>query len=271
MYVSALSIYPVKGCRGISLRSANLDTLGLVGDRRFMFVSEDGRQLTQREVPRLALVETALSENQLRLSCSGFGSIEFPLSESNSPHRTVSVWGSQGLQAEDCGDAPHRWISEFLGAKFWLVRIGPAFRREVKNTSGPAADLVTFADAYPLLVLSEASLADLNARLEEVGEPPVPMNRFRPNLVIAGCDAFEEDAWTRIKIGSVAFRAGGPCSRCIVPTIDQLTAERGKEPLRTLATYRRAPSNPSDVNFGQNLINEDKAGLLAVGNPIVKL
>lgn len=270
MFVSALSIYPVKGCRGLSLRSANVDTLGLVGDRRFMFVSEEGNQLTQREAPRLALIDTDLSEDRLRLSSGGFGTLEVPLIQPDAPLRTVAIWSTHGLRAEDCGEESHRWISDFLGTKSRLVRIGAAFRREVKNTTGPAADLVTFADAYPLLVLSEASLADLNARLEEHGEPALPMNRFRPNLVIAGCDAYEEDTWTRIKVGSVRFRTGGPCARCIVTTTDQFTGERGKEPLRTLASYRRDPVQPSNVNFGQNLINEDKSGLIAVGNPIVK-
>jgi len=271
MILSAIHIYPVKSCRGIALRSAAVDTLGFVNDRRFMFVSEDGKHLTQRTQPRLALVETSLSTECLKLSSPGFGSIEVPLADPTAPLRTVEVWSSSGLQAEDCGDQVHHWISDFLGEKYRLVRIGQAFRRPVRNTSPLAPDLVTFADAFPFLVLSEASLADLNARMAQHGEPALPMNRFRPNLVISGCAAYEEDTWERMKIGPVTFRAGGPCARCIIITTDQFTGLRAKEPLRTLATYRRDPLQPTEVNFGQNLINEDKSGVISVGDEVKKI
>ena len=134
------------------------------------------------------------------------------------------------------------------------------------------SDLVHFADGYPFLAISEASLADLNDRIIECGEDAVPMNRFRPNLVISGCAAFAEDTWSHMRIGKVTFRAGGPSSRCIVTTTDQITGERhGKEPLRTLATYRRDTSDPSDVNFGQNFINETKSGTLRVRDAVIPM
>ena len=266
--LSAITIYPVKSCRGISLKSAAVDTLGFVGDRRFMIVAADGTPLTQREEPRLALVETALSTENLRLSSARFSAIEIPLTLADSPVRRVEVWSSKGLVAEDCGDLAHQWISDLLGGKFWLVRIGAAFRRLVKNTSLAAPDLVSFADGFPFLTVSEASLADLNSRLKERAEPGLPMNRFRPNLVISECDAYAEDTWERVKIGPVTFRAGGPCARCVITTTDQLTGSRGKEPLRTLATYRRDLTDPGNVNFGQNLINEDKSGVVTVGDPV---
>ena len=121
-----------------------------------------------------------------------------------------------------------------------------------------------FADAVPFLVISEASFADLNARLDF----PLPMDRFRANLIVTGCAAFAEDAWPRFRIGGVTFRAAGPCTRCTITTTDQLTGERSKEPLRTLATYRRAPAAPTDVNFGQNLIHETKSGTVRIGDAV---
>jgi uncharacterized protein YcbX len=149
------------------------------------------------------------------------------------------------------------------------VRIGKQFRRPVLNPKRALPDdVVSFADGYPFLITSEASLADLNDRLLGSGEETIPMNRFRPNLVISGCPAFAEDMWPRLKIGAVVFRAGGPCGRCIVTTTDQLTAERGKEPLRTLASYRRDATDPADVNFGQNLIHETKSGTLRIDDAV---
>lgn len=266
MYLSAITIYPVKSCRGISLESAELDTLGLVGDRRFMIVAENGVPVTQREQPRLALLETNLSADTLSLSSAGFGAIEISRTAEGGVLRTVEVWSSKNLQAEDCGDLAHQWISDYLGGNFWLVRIGGAFRRVVKTVSEAVPDLVSFADEYPLLCLSEASLADLNARMAQRGEPALTINRFRPNVVINGCDAYAEDSWTGVRIGAATFRTGGPCARCIITTTDQFTTARGKEPLRTLAAYRRDPAKPSAINFGQNLVNQDKSGFLRVGD-----
>lgn len=271
MRVSALYIYPVKSCRGIAIETGIVDTLGLRGDRRFMFVDKEGKLLTQRTQPKLTLVETSLSADELQLSRPGAGPLRIPLAGRSAPLRSVEVWGQSGLLAEDCGEAVHTWISDFLGESYWLVRIGAAFRRPVKSSVATTNDLVSFADAYPLLGISEASLHDLNDRLAQRDEPPVPMNRFRPNVVISGVKAFEEDTWKQVKIGSLTFRSGGPCSRCIIPTIDQLTAERGKEPLRTLAIYRRDAADPSTIYFGQNLINEDKSGQIRVGDEILPL
>jgi uncharacterized protein YcbX len=127
---------------------------------------------------------------------------------------------------------------------------------------------VGFADAFPGLLLTEASWADLNDRLRERGEEPVPLDRFRPNLVVAGAAAFAEDAWSRVRIGPVMFRSAGPCARCAVTTTDQATAGRGPEPLRTLAGYRRDGRRPGDVNFGQNVIPEGEAGVIRVGDPV---
>lgn len=270
MHLSGLFIYPVKSLRGCAVTGAEIDALGLAGDRRFMVVDENNRFLTQRVLPRMALVTTGLGPANLLLSATGAGSITVPrASDPTAPLRNVSVWKSEGLLAEDCGDPAAAWLSDFLQLKVRLVRIGEKFLRPVlkPDVAGPG-DIVSFADAFPFLVLSEASLADLNDRLVASGEDAVPMNRFRPNLVIAGCDAFAEDSWPRFRIGDIVFHAGGPCGRCVITTTDQLTGERGKEPLRTLATYRRDARDPTDVNFGQNLIHETKSGTLRVGDPV---
>lgn len=277
MRLSGLFIYPVKSLAGCAVASAEVDELGLVGDRRFLVVDEAGNFLTQRTLPRMALVRTALSAHTLTLSAdvagskseSGSRSIEVPRApDARAPLRSVSVWKSEGLLAEDCGDAAAAWLSEFLGKAIRLVQIGEKFQRPILKPDAGPGDRVSFADGFPFLVISEASLANLNDRLVARGEDAVPMNRFRPNLVVAGSAAFAEDEWTRFQIGSVIFRASGPCARCVVTTTDQLTAERGKEPLRTLARYRRDAEDPTDVNFGQNLIHETKCGSLRVGDEV---
>ena len=270
MKLSGLFLYPVKSLRGFAVDSARLDDLGLVGDRRFLVIDESGKFLTQRALPRMALIATALAADTLTLSAAGAGSVSVPRApQPEAPLRSVSVWKSQGLLAEDCGDEAARWLGAFLGVTCRLVRIGPKFIRPIlkPDVAGPG-DRVMFADAFPFLAISEASLADLNDRLAERGEAPVPMDRFRPNLVLSGTGAYAEDGWPRFQIGAVTFRAGGNCARCIITTTDQATAERGKEPLRTLATYRRNRSDPSDVDFGQNLIHETKSGELRLGDEV---
>lgn len=278
MRLTALYLYPVKSLRSCSVASASIDSLGLIGDRRFLVVDETGRFLTQRTHPRMALIATALDPTHLTLSVSpslrpGLApSFSIRISRApdpTAPLRTVSVWKSENLRAEDCGEPVATFLSDFLSVRCRLVRIGSAFTRPMLKASARPDDTVTFADAYPLLVISEASLADLNDRLIARREEPLPMDRFRPNLVISGCPAFAEDTWPHLRIGAISFRAGGPCARCIMTTTDQLTGERtGPEPLRTLATYRRDATDPTDVNFGQNLIHETKSGTLSVGDTV---
>ncbi len=268
--VTGLFIYPVKSLRGYAVPAAEIDELGLVGDRRFLVVDAAGRFLTQRAVPRMACVDARLSATALVLSTESADPMSVPTaSDPGAPLRPVSVWKSEGLLAEDCGGTVSAWLSDFLGLKCHLVRIGPRFSRPVLKASARAGDLVTFADAYPFLIISEASLADLNDRIQENHGEPVPMDRFRPNIVVDGCDAYTEDTWARIRIGDAIFRNGGPCARCIITTTDQITGERGKEPLKTLATFRRAPADPTDVNFGTNLIHETKRSSIRVGAEVV--
>jgi uncharacterized protein YcbX len=269
MHLTGLFIYPVKSLRGFPVNSASVDALGLVGDRRFLIADEAGRFLTQRTLPLMTLVTTALDATHLILSADGAGSVRVAIApDPAAPLRTVSIWKSEGLQAEDCGDEAAAFLSAVLSTRGRLVRIGTAFRRPVLKSAAHPGDIFHFGDGAPVLVISEASLADLNDRIVAHGGEAIPMSRFRPNLVVTGCAAFTEDTWPRFRLGSAVFRAAGQSSRCIVTTTDQLTAERGKEPLRTLATYRRDAIDPTDVNFGQNLINETKSGTLRVGDTV---
>ena len=270
MHLSAIHIYPVKGLRGIALPSVAIDDLGPVGDRRFLVVDDAGRFLTQRSHPRMALVNAVLDADRLELSATGHGHVHVARHpDPGAPVRPVSVWKHEGLLAEDCGDAAASWLGDILSTRCRLVRIGSRFRRDVTKPAAREGDRFGFADAVPMLVISEASLADLNDRLLARGSEPLPMDRFRPNLVIAGARPYAEDQWGRFRIGDVTFRSAGPCARCAVITTDQLTGERGVEPLQTLAQYRRDPATPGNVNFGQNLIHESKTGVLRVGAPVV--
>ncbi len=284
--VTGLFIYPVKSLRGLAVSSAAVGARGFVGDRRFLVVDQDNRFLTQRVLPRMALIETALAEGELVLSSGRDGSVRVPLQpKTQDPEpktQTVTVW-KDAVTAEDCGDEPAAWLSAFLGQPCRLVRAGAAYSRPIPARKipsgmslppGPPLPLaprpspgheVSFADAFPFLLITEESLADLNARLAA----PLPMNRFRPSLVVAGAAPYAEDAWTRFRIGDVIFHGATRCGRCVVTTTDQLTAERAPEPLRTLATYRRDAEG--SVMFGRNLVHETKSGRVAVGDAVEML
>ena len=281
MHLSGLFLYPVKGLRGFSVNAAEVDALGLVGDRRFLVVTDTGEFLTQRTLPRMAQIATELAGDNLVLRAEGAGSISVPLHAATPPTlRTVWIWRSKDLRAEDCGPEVSAWLSAFLGVACHLVRIGKDFRRPVLERREPRAgetlidgrvltsDLFTFADGFPFLVISEASLANVNDRLVATGAEPVPMDRFRPNFVVSGVTAFGEDEWPRTRIGEIIFRSGGPCARCIVTTTDQFTGERGTEPLRTLASYRRDAGDSTRINFGLNLTHETKSGTMRIGDSV---
>lgn len=268
MHLSGLFVYPVKSLRGCVVATAVVDELGLRDDRRFLVVDEHGRFLTQRTLPRMAVIATALDPHTLTLSAPGIDPLAVPRAAPGASLQPVTIWKHQGVLAEDCGDGPAGWLAGILGVRCRLMRVGADFHRQVLKPQARPGDRIAAADAEPFLVVGEASLADLNDRLVAQGGEALPMNRFRPNLVIAGGEPFAEDGWARLRIGEIVFRSGGPCARCIVTTTDQLTGERGKEPLRTLATYRRDPDDPTDVNFGQNLIHETKSGILRVGDSV---
>lgn len=271
--VSGLFLYPVKSCRGHAVAQAGVDAWGFAGDRRFMVVSAaDGKFLTQRSHPRLALIETELTSTALTLASPSHGSVTIPpaaVAAARTP-LTVTVWNDT-VQADDCGDEAAAWLSQFLGQPLRLARMGADYRRPVKPKRARPGDEVSFADGAPFLLTAEASLHDLNDRIIARGGEPVPMDRFRPNIVLAGGAPWDEDALGRFRLGDVEFRNGWPCARCIVTTTDQDTAERGKEPLATLATFRRDPADPTDVNFGINLVHETKTGTVRVGDELIQL
>ena len=256
--VSALYVYPIKSCRGLRVPEWAVGARGFVADRRWMIVDAAGQFVTQREHPRLALVDVALAGNELRLDAPRAGELALPLADESGEPREVRVWQDRALGlAHERGSA---WFSRYLGAAHELVYMPDRHRRQVNPARAEPGDLVGFADAYPFMAISEASLAALNARLEV----PVQMERFRPNIVIAGAAPFAEDGYTRVRIGEISFRGPKRCERCVVTTIDPRTAERGPEPLRTLAKFRLQDHK---VWFGMNLIH-DHPGVLRVGDRV---
>ncbi len=266
MHIHSLHIYPVKSLRGCDVTSVEIDELGFFGDRRFLVVGRQGEFLTQRTIPAMATVSTALSKETLTLSAEDHGSISVSrASDPHAPLMTVNVWRDSNLLAEDCGNEVASWLEHVLGVRCRLVRIGGRFHRPVTKPAAVAGDLVSFADAAPILVASTSSLDELNNRIQARGGEPVPMNRFRPNLVIESCEPFTEDEWPAVRIGSVILRNAGPSERCIMTTTDQYSGRRGAEPLRTLATFRRT-ADGNAVCFGVNFIQQSKCGTLHAGD-----
>jgi uncharacterized protein YcbX len=260
--VTALYHYPIKSCAGIALTEARLEPRGIRHDRELLIVdaATDGF-LTQREAPRMALIAPRIADGALRAHAPGMAELVLPIVE-DGPTREVGIWRDRCL-AVDQGDEAAAWLSAFLGRPCRLVRMAPDFVRPVDPTYAAPGDQVGFADGFPCLLIAEESLADLNARLNA----PLPMNRFRPNIVIAGGAPFGEDRVRRLRIGDVEFAAPKSCARCTITTVDQATGETGKEPLRTFATFRKARRG---VMFGQNLIHAG-AGTIRVGDRVEAL
>jgi uncharacterized protein YcbX len=256
--VAALTVYPVKSCAGVPLDRAPVTATGFELDRGFMVVDADGRFVSQRSEPRLALIRVTVLAGAIRLEAPGHPQLELPL-EVDAGRRRVVVWDDE-VEAARAGDDADRWVSDWLRRPCALVRMPAQTERPVAAAYAGTGCRVGFADGFPFLLLSEASLEGLNARLER----PLPMDRFRPNLVVTGCELHAEDGWRRIRIGEVVLRAVKPCARCTITTVDQRTAERRREPLRTLARYRRSGRN---VLFGQNLVHESR-GEIRVGDPV---
>jgi uncharacterized protein len=245
--VSSLIYYPIKACRGFEVESASVTRMGLQHDRRMMLTTPKGKFLTQREHPRLALVTPKLENGTVELCAPNFDSVRIGIQTSGTPV-SVDIWKSKGVQAVDQGEEAAQWFSDWLGTNVRLVHFADGYVRRVNESYAVNDDDHTaFADGYPILLASEEGLADLNSRLES----PVPMNRFRPNVVVRGCGPFEEDAWNRIRVADVELAVVKPCARCEVTTIDKDTLDRSKEPLRTLGKYRK---HKLGAIFGQNVI-----------------
>jgi len=252
--ISGLTVYPVKGLRGIERRETMVEPRGLAGDRRWMLIDEDNTFLSQRTTPRMCLYKANLSEDRLHVEAPNGESLE--VGEPKGARVRVRVWQDEcdALLVSSQADA---WFSRQLGIPCRLVYMPDDSIRPTNPNYTRAGDHVGFADGFPILVASQASLEDLNSRLAN----PLPMNRFRPNLLVSGCEAFAEDEWPSFEVGGTRFRAAKHCVRCGVTTTDQDTAEIGQEPLRTLATYRREGNG---VIFGSFFVPES-FGQLTLG------
>ena len=265
MNLSSLHIYPVKGLKGIDVSSARSTDRGLEHDRRWMLVDGENEFLTQREHPKMATVWTEIADGALHFSAPDMPPLQVPLAPPRARAQRVRVWRSvcDALPVSADADA---WFGEYLGFASRLVYM-PDETHRLSNPDYAGGDkLVSFADGYAYLLTNEASLADLNRRLEAKGARAVPMNRFRPNFVVRGAEAFVEDGWKEIRIGEAVFRAAKPCGRCQVTTTDQATGEvTGPEPLATLASFR--DSREFGAMFGMNLVTV-KTGTVRVGDAV---
>jgi uncharacterized protein len=260
MHVSDLYIYPIKSCRGIQLSQAEVTRKGLLWDREMMLVDANGQSITQRECPQLATVSVTITGDNFHLKTSQ-DSLTFQPNLIGEKI-AVQVWKDQ-TTAIDQGDEIARWFERILNISCRLVRQSPDYLLAADpQYAGNDHTPVSFADGYPILLTNTASLEDLNQRLVE----PVPMNRFRPNIVISSDRAFSESSWQKITIGEINYALVKPCSRCIITTTDQETGMRNpqKEPLKTLASFR---SFPGGIMFGENVIPET-TGIIKVGDPI---
>ena len=249
--LTEIIIYPVKGMSGIPVNTTRLTPRGLEFDRRWMVVNQQGQFLSQRTHPMLATIVPRISANSIELSQPQHEKVSIPLQGIEGDRVQVKIWKDECF-AVCAHTMVNEWITGILETPAKLVYMpDDVFRGIDTEYRVNEDDIVSFADGYPMLMISRPSLEDLNRHLVNKNEAPVPMNRFRPNFVADGCEAYAEDRWESITIGNTCFHGVKPCSRCIVTTIDQGTGVRGTEPFQTLREYRRKNNK---VFFGQNLI-----------------
>ncbi len=259
--LSAMYLYPVKSCGGISVDGWEVDAMGLRYDRRWMVVTPAGEFLTQRECPALALVRPSIRPPHLALTAPGQRELLLPLHPMGGRPVFTRVWDDP-LRVVAPDHKADDWFSQAVGQEVILAYFPDELVREVDRRYAPDGGRTGFADGFPFLLVGEASLADLNRRLTT----PLPMNRFRPNLVVAGAEPFAEGNWRHLRVGSIPMQVVKPCARCVVTTTDQATGQRaGDEPLRTLATFRRIEGK---VMFGENVAHYG-AGWLSVGDAVL--
>jgi uncharacterized protein len=274
--LTELNLYPIKSCAGISLREATLTTAGLMSehiyDREWMVVDMEGNFMTQREHPKMALITPRIKAETLELRAPGMLRMEIPLGLPNPEDavtREVRVWNDT-VKAFDCDETTTAWFSAFLGVPCRLVRFHVDAKRFASSdwTGGVEAPML-FADGYPVLVISQASLDDLNEKLVAQGRAALPMNRFRPNLVVDGIGAFEEDYAASLITGNATLKPVKPCPRCPIPSIDQATGVIGPDPLDILQSYRANPKVDGRITFGMNTIVLNGDGeLLRLGQEV---
>lgn len=264
MEISGLTVYPVKSCAGVPLAEARVTTTGLAFDRNWMLVDQSASFLTQRQVPEMAQIRPRIGDSDLYVSYPGISDLRVPM-HLRGDEAKVRIWGKP-CSAIDQGDFAASWFSELLGRTVRLVKFDPANPRVSDPAyAGDSGAVTAFADGFAILLTSQSSLDELNRRLVR----PVPMDRFRPNVVVRGLGAFEEDFIESISAGATTLRLVKPCTRCVVTTTDQRTGERAadNEPLRTLASFRYR-MELTGVCFGQNAIVAGDGGILRVGDSI---
>jgi uncharacterized protein YcbX len=267
--IAELNLFPVKGCRGIALNSATLAATGLevdgIGDREWVVVDADGEFLSQREYPKMALIETRLTATSLRLRAPGMLMLEVPFASEGDVVK-VKVWDDR-VAAVTQGEIADRWFTDFLGAPARLMRFDYEGQRLAAHRyTGKVDAPYKFADAFPLLVTNTASLAEVNQRLQRHGQATAEMIRFRPNIVLEGLADFEEDYLRSLRIGPVVLRPVKPCARCSVPGVDPATGEHSNVVPDVLAAMR---ASDDGVLFGVNAIVVEGAGAtLRVGDAV---
>lgn len=257
--VSQLSIYPVKSTKGIDRETLRLGAMGPEYDRRWMIVDLNGRFITQRQYPRMCLIAAQLDNGVLTLAADGVAPLTVTTAAGGRERRLVTVWDDT-VDAEDCGDHAATWLTRCLGVDCRLVFMPDDYQRLVNTDYARNSEIVSFADGFPLLLISDASLQDLNARLDSA----ITTHRFRPNIVVSGCDAFAEDHWKKIRIAGIEFDVAKSCTRCVIPSIDPATGDKQREVIQVLASYRR---RDGAIHFGQNLLF-DRQGTLTVGDKV---
>ena len=260
--LSEIWIYPIKSLAGVALTETELTARGLKYDRRWMLIDANGKFMTQRTLPVLALLDVAVEGDSLVVSHrqKEMPLLSIPFEQNSSELLTVQVWDDL-MDAVTVSTEADRWFSEALEQPCRLVFQPESTQRKVDPRYAHHEEITSFSDGYPFLLIGQESLNDLNARLES----PVPMNRFRPNLVFTGGKPYEEDTWAAFTVGSQDFFGVKPCARCVLTTIDQVTSVKGKEPLKTLSKYRNWNNK---ILFGQNLLPGSLTERIKVGDSI---
>ena len=271
--LSQLILYPIKSCAAMPVTQAAATIAGLsfqgVHDREWMLVTEEGQFLTQREFPRMATVNPRVEDDALVVTAPAMPPLRLPLARLPGQGRRVQIWDDL-VDADDCGDAAAAWFAQALDTRCRLVRFKPAQARPTSEKwTGGAPSAALFADAYPLLLVGQAALDEINARMLAAGRDPLPMDRFRPNLVVEGTDPFEEDYTASFNAGGIVIAPVKPCARCPIPAIDQATGIAGPDPLDILQSWRGKAILDGAVCVGMNcIVAQGAGGILRVGQPL---
>lgn len=272
--LTQLILYPIKSCAGIAVEEALATVSGLyaqgVHDREWMLVDGEGQFLTQREYPRMATIRPRVEGEALVVTAPGMPPLRLPLAlDAGAPTLRVRIWDDE-VEAGNCGDAAAAWFRDALGGACRLVRFRPGLERPTSTKwTGGAPSSARFADAYPLLLIGAAALDEINARMLAAGREALPMNRFRPNLVVEGSDPFEEDYTESLRTGDIVIKPVKPCARCPIPAVDQSTGIPGPDPLDILQSWRGKAILDGAVCVGMNCIVLEGAGnMLRVGQEL---